>query len=479
MNFKREILSAIYKSGAGTSLKIVFNAFAIKIIALYMGPTGVGMFAQLRQLLQAQSILASLNSGPIITQAVASLPTSQKDRFISASFLVITAVNLVVYMLVVLLSAQVTKYLFSGSTDDVDTIVLAAVSAGFVNAYLIFFSSILNGYHSIGRYTIVLTIGGLTTALAVWPVVSINNQSSLELSFLLFISEVVALSACLFFLNKTANFKIFIPSFDDVSAFFSRFMGGALIMLLSGVMSMVSILLMRAMILDQFGFHDLGIFDSAWVICTVYTLVITKSFGAYFVPKLSSMDDHAKISSLIEQGFLFVLIVSMPIIIFMISFNSSIIMILYTDEFLAAREVVRWMLLGDLFKILSWYFGYTLLAFRHMRAYFVAEVCYFALFILGVYYSIFVLGDYKMIGVVYFAVSVIYFLITYLFANYNKYFIPRIPVIVGFVAAVLFVVIASHGAWNNAVISVSQLFYNALLCLTLILYLIAVHHKLQ
>ena len=79
MNSSKEIFYALAKSGFGVLSKIIFNAIALKIIALLMGPSGVGLFSQIRQLWQTFITIGSMNSGAVVIQGISSREKSKKN----------------------------------------------------------------------------------------------------------------------------------------------------------------------------------------------------------------------------------------------------------------------------------------------------------------------------------------------------------------------------------------------------------------
>ena len=89
MSFSKEIFIALTKSGFGVSSKIFFNAIAIKFIAVFMGPSGVGLFSQIRQIWQTFITIGSMNSGAAVIQGISSRTQAEKLVFTSSVFWVI------------------------------------------------------------------------------------------------------------------------------------------------------------------------------------------------------------------------------------------------------------------------------------------------------------------------------------------------------------------------------------------------------
>ena len=118
MNSSREIFYALTKSSLGISSKIVFNAVAIKIIAVFMGPSGVGLFSQIRQLWQTFITIGSMNSGAAVIQGISSRKKLNKNSFTSAIFWIIFIINTLVSLLIFFFSNEISQYFLKSSAYE-------------------------------------------------------------------------------------------------------------------------------------------------------------------------------------------------------------------------------------------------------------------------------------------------------------------------------------------------------------------------
>jgi len=453
MNSSREIFYALTKSSLGISSKIVFNAVAIKIIAVFMGPSGVGLFSQIRQLWQTFITIGSMNSGAAVIQGISSRKKLNKNSFTSAIFWIIFIINTLVSLLIFFFSNEISQYFLKSSAYESIYAIRWLSLSTYISVFLIFFSSILNGHHAIGRYSIVIAIGSFSLMILTWPIAIKSANFEIGLVHLLIISELLALITCITLLVKNNLFSLSWPAklleSNDIKDFFKT----SSILLITGVLTMVVLLLIRISIIDSYGFYGAGIFDAAWLLCMVYVLVITKSFGTYFLPKLSGINDLNIRNSLINEGLRIVILVSVPVIVIMISLKPLVLSLLYTSEFSESLDIIKWMLIGDFFKIISWLLAFTMLAYKDMMVFLWSELIFLSSLLIGIIISLNFLDTYEGIGFIFFVVSVPYFIFTVRYNQIKHGLKFNKIIILTMLMAFTIIIISSIITWDVVVIN--------------------------
>jgi O-antigen/teichoic acid export membrane protein len=463
MNFSREIFLALFKSGAGTVGKIAFNAVALKLIALTMGPYGVGLFAQIRQLWQTSVTIGSINSGTAVIQGVSSKSDVEKIAYVNSIFWLVTIVNISVSLLVYYLSGDISKYFLNDNSFNNQLVIERLSLASFFGVYLIFFSSILNGYHAIGYYSLVTTTSAFFLMALSWPILTYTNNPAENLILMLIISELLALLICILLVIKKKmlciSWHINSLNFGFIKDFFKT----SSALLVTGLVSMIGLLWIRTLIIETYGLYGAGIFDAAWLFCMTYVLIITKSFGAYFLPKLSCTLDSNQRNLLINEGVRVVILIATPLIVAMISFKPMIITLLYTNEFNESLQIMQWMLIADFFKIISWLLAFTMIAFKDVRAFFWSEVVFSGLLLLGMYFSIVWVGGYEGIGKTFLIVSFSYMIYTIIYNQIkNRIRLDDIMFLM-MGMAVAIIAFSSFNTWGESVINYKISIFNVVM----------------
>lgn len=178
----------------------------------------------------------------------------------------------------------------------------------------------------------------------------------------------------------------------------------------------------------EFGEVSLGHYQAAWAITMVYLGVLLSSMSVEFFPRVSrvvSQGDAAELGRVIANQIKLTLGLALPIICLFILFSPVIIRVLYSPEFDEAAGLARIQALGDVFKLGAWALSYTLLA-RNARLFiFLSELSWVVAYLLLLWLLPQWYG-FEGIGWAYVGAYGIYFLVTFLaFAHHSRSRLPR------------------------------------------------------
>jgi len=152
--------------------------------------------------------------------------------------------------------------------------------------------------------------------------------------------------------------------------------------------STISLYFVRSFIVQQNDLISVGFFIAAWTISSMYMLSIFNAMGADYFPRLSSVaHDPAQMKKAVNEQTEIALLLTAPVIIATISFADILISILYSKEFQPTASILTWQLAGDFFKVLSWPMGFILLAKGKGIAFLVTELIWNLCFCAMVYFG--------------------------------------------------------------------------------------------
>ena len=155
---------------------------------------------------------------------------------------------------------------------------------------------------------------------------------------------------------------------------------------LAAIQNQLSYFIVRSMISNYINIDAVGLFQAAWTITNVYFMIVLRSMGADFYPRLSAIvNSSPKTRRLVNEQTYIVLIVSTPLIISLLLFSKLILSILYTSQFIGAETLLNWQVLGTFLKILSWPLGFILLAKGKGLLFFVSEVIFSVFYLVSIY----------------------------------------------------------------------------------------------
>jgi len=217
----------------------------------------------------------------------------------------------------------------------------------------------------------------------------------------------------------------------------------------------------RAMVTHRFGLEGAGFFDVAWTISMMYVGVITQSFGTYYLPTLAGIKNEKDRNALMQRVFRFSIILMVPVIVAVISMKSLVVSLLYSDKFLPALEMIRWMLIGDYFKVSAFVLAFPMLAYADMRTFLWSETVFISIQALGVYIAIMHWGHMEGIGITFLIVYAAYFLFTISYCYQRFGFFLSKMLFSWWLGGLFLVTLVSIASWGQNSVNVG----NALLFL--------------
>jgi PST family polysaccharide transporter len=147
-------------------------------------------------------------------------------------------------------------------------------------------------------------------------------------------------------------------------------------MITSSIFVPASQIIIRNFILDELDIIQAGYWQGIIRISDGYLMLITTSLSTYYLPKLSSLHDQNLIRDEIFSGYKLIL----PIIIFtsftLYFFRDSIILMLFSKDFLKISTLFKFQLIGDFFKISSWLLAFLMTAKSMTRIFIITELIF-------------------------------------------------------------------------------------------------------
>jgi PST family polysaccharide transporter len=213
----------------------------------------------------------------------------------------------------------------------------------------------------------------------------------------------------------------------------------------SGVM-----LVLRSSIVQQQGLSAAGIFDSAWTLSMTYVTLVTTAFSTYFMPTLSASASADQRRELVQRMFRFVTLVATPLILAVIVFKPFVIQLLFAEEFLPALLLMRWMLIGDYFKLSSWVLGYPMLATADLKLFFWSDLFVYTALLAGSSVSLHYFQSTEGVAITFLGMYVAYFVFT--FAYSRRKLGVRLMANIGrtWLLGLVLVILLSLLTWNTA-----------------------------
>ena len=390
-------------TGISTVIKLV-SAFVInKVIALYIGPTGLAIVGQLQSF---TSIITTFSNGAISSGIVKYTAEYQdieeKKKIFSSSIVISLICSLIISIFLFGFSDYLSELILKDIQYSSVFIIFGATIFLFaLNMVLI---SILNGQKEIKKYVLVNIAGSIFSL--VFTSILIMQLNLMGALYAMVLNQSVMFFVTLAFVIKSSWFKLeyFKQGLDKESL--SKLSKYSLMAIVSALTVPVSHLIIREYIGENLGWDSAGYWQGIWYISTMYLMLVTTTLGVYYLPRLSEIQDNKELRKEIFSGYKIIMpiVILASLIIFLL--KEYVILIAFSKDFMPMMELFAGQLMGDVIKIASWLLAYLMLAKAMTKVFIYTEVLFSALFV-GL--SILFVDKFGLVGITY-AYSLNYFL---------------------------------------------------------------------
>lgn len=384
------LLNTSLLNGVAVLIKTATLFLLNKVLAVYVGPAGYAAIGQFQNFIQ----MVTAFSGSAINTAIIKYTaeyhedeTKQRAIWRTAGSLVFVF-SLIFSILIVLFQQQLSIYIFK-------TIEYQTVFVWFAVFLLLFnfnalFLAILNGKKEILKLVIANIVGSIF-ALIITSILAIQFKLYGALVGLSIYQSLVFFVTL--FLCYRANWFKFSYLFGKIDSDISRkFVGFALMALVSALCIPLSQMLIRSHLSNEFGLIYAGYWEAMVRLSAAYLMLVTTTLGVYYLPRLAELKAISEIKKEVYLGYKFIFPLALfgGILVFLL--KDWIIVILFNESFLPMRELVLWQMIGDSLKIGSWILAYLMLSKAMTKLFISTEIIFSITLVLFTYIAIERLG---------------------------------------------------------------------------------------
>ncbi|MCK4663292.1 MAG: O-antigen translocase [Bacteroidales bacterium] len=361
-------------NGLATLVKTLTGLVSNKIIAVYLGPSGIAILGQFGNFVAMAQSFASFGINSGITKYIAEYKNNESEcRKILSTGLKITILATLITSFIILFGARY----FSSSIFHTDK---------YINIFYIFavtlllftlngfFISVLNGYKEFKKIitiNIISSFVGLTIAIilvihyGVWGALIGIILSTTLIAFVTFI---------LVSKSKWFHVQYFTKKFDWKS---SKKLSQYTLMAFTSVFAVAYIQLMtRTYIINHLSIQDAGYWQGIIKISNIYMILITTTLSYYYLPRLSEIKGKNELKKEIFKGYKFILPLTIMISAIIFFLRGFIVDALFTQSFQPMKQLFLFQLLGNIFKIASWLLSFLMVAKAMTKTYIITEIIF-------------------------------------------------------------------------------------------------------
>jgi len=372
-NTYKSILKGSAIFGGAQVISIFISLVRAKLIAILLGPAGMGLSSLLTNttniIQQFSSFGVNLTAVKDISQAEASKTTDIKKTLLRIRFLIIFLGG-IGGMVCLLFSRQLSVFTFRDTKHASDFALLSI---------FIFLTTVLNGEQSIlqgkGQLKKIAISGILSSILSL--VVGVPLYYFLGLQGI--VPAMIIVAAATLVINLWLNRDNLNYSYSNLknSNFFSnskRMISLGTMLMMATILGNLVVYLLNIYIKKSGGLDDVGFFQGANSITNQYIGLVFTAMAADYFPKLSAVvDDVPARNIFINSQFEVVILIVAPIALCMMTFASLVVHLLLSKTFMVVVPIIIAMAFGVLLKAASYPLGYISFAKGDKKLFFWME----------------------------------------------------------------------------------------------------------
>lgn len=361
-NSYQQILKTTSLFGGVQFFTILISVIRTKLIAVFIGPAGMGIIALLNSTLNVISGISGLG---IETSAVKNISENYKNEDLKTVSTTIQIVKKIVFftgifgMILTIVFSKALSIITFGDSSQMYTFILLALTILFkqLSSGQLAVLQGLRQMQFLAKANLYGNLFGLLFSIplyyflridAIVPTIIIAYLSALIFSF--YYSNKV----------KTEKEKISTATFLTEGKLIVKL---GFMLTISSVLTLLATYLVQIYIGKNGGLEQVGFYNAGFTLLNSYVGIIFTVMSTDYFPKLASVNaDNDKVrSSVVQQAFISIIIIT-PIIVLFLTFISLVIKVIYTSKFDEIIPMVCFGILGMLFKAVSWAMGFILIA---------------------------------------------------------------------------------------------------------------------
>lgn len=377
----------------------------MKILALMLGPAGMGLLGLYNLILTAAGIVVGMGLGSSgVRQIAASEDPEEKEVARVGLWSLTWPLALIGGGALWLLRVPVAR-LTTQSDAYADAIgwLGVAVALSVVSASQI---AVLQGFRRMGALAGVKLYGTLlASALGIGAVYLLDEEGIVLTTIAI---PVGTIAIALLYARTLPSLRWgrlwAMPPFRQ----WRGLLGIGSVFVITGAVGWGAQLALRSLIIRLDGLETAGLYQAAWTTASSNVSLLLAALAADYFPRMSGIaGDREAASLLVNQQIRVGLLLGAPLLLLIVAAAPWVLTLLYTSEFSAAAALLQWQIAGDAQKLVGWALSFALIANKDMGRYLLVELSWSAALVLLAALAAPYLGL-EGYGITYFAAYLLY-----------------------------------------------------------------------
>jgi O-antigen/teichoic acid export membrane protein len=403
--------------GGASFINIAVSIIRTKVLAVLLGPAGVGLVSLYTGLMGTASTIATMGMGPVGTRQIAEAWSKDDAHAIRVArhalfwgtMALACAGGLVVWSLRSVLAVYALGNASYSNAVGWLAIGVALSVAGASQGALI------QGMRRIGDIARLNVYGSVISTIL--GVALLWHWGKKGLIAYVLIVPIASFVLGHFYVLRLPKITTEAVTVQQLTYEWKMLLRLGLAMVGAGLVGSLAQLWIRIYVAKVLGAQSLGQYQAAWTISMQYVTFVLSAMGADYYPRLTGLiRDHKAATNLVNEQTEIAILLSGPVFIAMMALAPWAIHMLYASSFTPAVEILRWQVLGDVLKVASWPMGFLILAAGDGKTFFTTE-CLSWLVTTGLIGGLLPLFGLQITGIAYLAMYAVMLPVVFLLAQ--------------------------------------------------------------
>ena len=372
-NISRMAMKAMGLFGGVQVMGILCSIIRTKLVALWIGPVGIGLFGLFNNALEmiATGTNLGIRSSSVrdISQALEKRDPSLVTRMVTVVRKWSLWLGLAGALLTLAAAPLLSEWTFGDSTHIWGFVALSIA---------VLLQALTNGEYAVLQGTARLkrlasvTLWGTIVGLAVSvPLFYLLRERSIVPSIIAYALALAAFA----WLFRNRDYPVAEVTHRETFDMGKGFVRLGIYMTLGNFATILASYAFNAWLNIHAGTEQVGFYQAGYTLINKYTGLILTALGMEYYPRLSRVaDSKLRLRAFVSQEINVAITIMAPVVALFILLRELVVWILYTPEFNVILTFVSWGMIGTVLRTLSWCLAFTILAKGDGKTYLWTEV---------------------------------------------------------------------------------------------------------
>lgn len=370
----RAILKSTALLGGSSFVTMLIGMVKSKIVAILLGPSGIGYISVLTNLQQMIVTVAGLGLSSSGVRELSHAISGHNDKYTLVTTksirMIVWSTGILGLVLMIVGSKGLSQLSFNSPQYSTAiaflgfSVLFSIVSSGQ--------SSVIQGFRRIDYVAKINVIGSVIGAITSIACYYFWRTNGVVPS--LIVTAAATLATAWFYSHKI---EIPVSTFNksDIANESKRLIALGTPIMLSGVLTTGVSYLIRIFLTRRAGLDGVGQYQAAFSFASVLVNFVLSAMGTDYLPRLTAVsEDNAKVNKEVNAQTQIALLLAVPLLAATMIFMPFLIRLFYSSKFDQAVPILRWAILGILGRIISWPMGFIMIAKSKSKIYFITEL---------------------------------------------------------------------------------------------------------